>query len=64
MFDKEKAKELRKQGKTYQQISEELGCSISWCKANLNGNRVLKDLSNKELLEEIRKLVDEAVRRS
>ena len=63
MFDKNKAKELRKQGLTYQEISEQLGCSISWCKANLNKTKSFKDLSNRELLEEMKKLVEEAVSR-
>lgn len=34
-FDIEKAEELRTQGKTYRQISLEMGCSIAWCKKNL-----------------------------
>lgn len=35
--DKQKALELREQGKSYAEISEELGCSIDWCKRNLKG---------------------------
>jgi hypothetical protein len=33
--DKAKAIELRNQGKTYLQITEILGCSMSWCKQTL-----------------------------
>lgn len=35
MIDKEKAIELRREGFTYQQIAEDLGCSVQWCKTNL-----------------------------
>jgi hypothetical protein len=35
IFDVEKATELRKHGKTYREISLEMGCSVAWCKKNL-----------------------------
>lgn len=35
MVNKVKAAELRKQGLTYNEIAEHLGCSFSWCAANL-----------------------------
>ena len=35
-INKEKAIDLRKQGHTYQQIADALGCSVDWCKRNLS----------------------------
>lgn len=35
MVDKVRAVELRKQGLTYDEIAEHLGCSFSWCASNL-----------------------------
>ena len=34
-IDKQQAIILREQGKSYQEIAQQLGCSIPWCKANL-----------------------------
>lgn len=36
MIDKDKAVLLRKQGLTYAEIAKEVGCSLIWCKKNLN----------------------------
>jgi len=44
MIDKQKALDLRMQGKTYQEIADELGCSLDWCKRNLKGVK-RKDIS-------------------
>lgn len=44
MVDKTKAVALRKQGLTYKEIAEHLGCSFSWCASNLND--VEKDADN------------------
>lgn len=46
-IDKQKALELREQGKTYQEISTELGCSLDWCKRNLKGTK-RKDISEED----------------
>lgn len=46
-IDKQKALELREQGKTYQEVSDELGCSLGWCKANLKGIK-RKDISDED----------------
>ena len=35
MVNKAKAVELREAGLTYQQIADEIGCSVDWCKRNL-----------------------------
>lgn len=35
-IDKQKAIELRTEGKTYNEISALLGCSVDWCKRNLS----------------------------
>lgn len=37
MVDKIKAVQLRQDGLTYPEIAELLGCSLGWCKVNLNG---------------------------
>lgn len=59
MVDKVKAIELRLQGKTYKEISEELDCSLVWCKKNLKDVVVSKDLSNTQLLLAIKQLMQE-----
>jgi len=63
MIDKTKAIELRKQGKQYSDISEILGCSLSWCKQNLKDVIVTKDMTNKQLWESIRNLIEEVEKR-
>lgn len=40
------AVKLRENGKTYPQISEALGCSVSWCKSNLKHVKVLVKVKN------------------
>ena len=47
MINKEEALNLRLEGKTYQQISEILGCSLDWCKRNLKGTK-RKDISEED----------------
>lgn len=37
MIDKELAVKLRKQGLTYKQVADTVGCSVEWCKKNLVG---------------------------
>lgn len=37
MIDKELANKLRKQGLTYKQVANTVGCSVEWCKKNLVG---------------------------
>lgn len=37
MIDRELANKLRKQGLTYKQVAETIGCSVEWCKKNLVG---------------------------
>ena len=51
MVDKEKAVELRKQGLTYKQIAEEIGCSEVWCKKNLASVVMDKEAEDAEILE-------------
>lgn len=56
MVDKLKAKELRELGKTYGEISKELGCSVAWCKLNLKGvtKNVMEDATVKKLVNKAR----------
>lgn len=54
MVNKEEALNLRLEGKTYQQISETLGCSIDWCKRNLKGTK-RKDISEEDYINLINK---------
>lgn len=49
MVDKIKALELREQGKTYAEISDELGCSVAWCKSNLKGTKK-KDIKEEDYI--------------
>ena len=52
IIDIEKAKQLRQQGKTLQEVADILNCSLAWCKANLKGTKqVSKD---KDLIDTIR----------
>lgn len=48
MVDKEKAIQLRKQGKKYSEIATLLNCSVDWCKKNLKG--IKKEVTIKETL--------------
>jgi len=50
MVDKQKAIKLRENGCTYTQISEQLGCSVDWCKRNLKG--VKKNTTEIDILSE------------
>lgn len=50
---KEQAIELRKQGRTYQQISDQLGVSVDWCKRQLKGVKKEKDLITEACLDEL-----------
>lgn len=52
-IDIEKAKLLRQEGKTLQEVAESLGCSLAWCKANLKGTKQVS--RDKDLIDEIRK---------
>jgi hypothetical protein len=45
--NKEDAHKLRLEGKSYQEISDALGCSLGWCKANLKGIKK-KDISDED----------------
>lgn len=51
MIDKEKAAQLRKEGLTYPQIAEVLGCSVGWCKKNLNGIMTNEEEESERFLE-------------
>ena len=65
--DKEKAIVLRKQGLTYKEISETLGCSEVWCKVNLKSVQIASSvttMSNKDLYDAIETLIQEVVRRT
>lgn len=51
--DKEKALELRAEGKSYVEIAQEVGCSVGWCKVHLKGVKAAKpDLA---LVDDVRK---------
>lgn len=50
--DKVRAEELRNAGMSYDEISQELGCSVAWCKKNLKG--VKKDKVRGDIIETIR----------
>lgn len=54
MIDLEKAKVLREQGYTYQEIAEKLGCSVDWCKRNLKG--VSKNTQEKKAIDKATKI--------
>lgn len=49
MVDLQVAKELRMLGLSYKQISEQLGCSVDWCKRSLNG--VPKNMNEQEAIK-------------
>lgn len=53
-IDIEKAKQLRLEGMTLQQVADTLNCSLAWCKANLKG--VKQPNKDKAMIDEIRKL--------
>lgn len=53
-IDVEKAKQLRLEGMTLQQVADTLNCSLAWCKANLKG--VKQPNKDKAMIDEIRKL--------
>ena len=61
--NKEKAIELRKEGKTYPEIAEQLGCSVIWCSKNLKGIMITKDMSDTDLKESIKELLVEILKR-
>jgi hypothetical protein len=51
-IDIDKAKLLRSEGKTLQEVADTMGCSLAWCKANLKGTKQAnKDLA---LIEQVR----------
>ena len=52
MVDKDKAIQLRLEGKTYLQIVDEIGCSEGWCKLHLKG--IKQPSKDKELIEVVR----------
>jgi len=51
MINKEKAIELREMGLSYDDIAQELKCSVIWCKKNLKG--VNKNTNEKGAIEEL-----------
>lgn len=51
-IDIDKAKLLRQEGKTLQEVADIVGCSLAWCKANLKGTKQVS--RDKELIEGIR----------
>ena len=50
--DKVKAMQLRLDGKSLQEVADDLGCSLAWCKTNLKG--VKPPNKDKGLIEEVR----------
>jgi hypothetical protein len=53
-IDKQKAMDLKLSGLTHQQVAEQIGCSIDWCKRNLKGVR--KRTKDSSLVDEIRRI--------
>jgi len=51
MVDLVKAKELRESGKTYDEISKELDCSLAWCKLYLKG--VTKNIMEVDAMDKL-----------
>lgn len=58
-IDKVKAEQLRLDGKSYQEVADEMGCSVAWCKKNLKG--VKQPNVDKALIETVRELGRSAV---
>lgn len=50
--DKERAMQLRLDGKSLQGVADEMECSLAWCKANLKG--IKQPNKDKGLIEEVR----------
>jgi hypothetical protein len=53
-INKQKAIDLRLSGLTHQQVADQLGCSIDWCKQNLKG--IGKPTKDSLLIDEIRRI--------
>lgn len=53
-IDIEKARKLRADGLTHQQVADEMGCSLAWCKANLKGTKQVNE--DKSIIDAVRKL--------
>lgn len=52
MVDIDKAKALRANGMSLQQVADELGCSLAWCKQNLKGTKAPS--RDKPIIEAVR----------
>lgn len=53
-IDKQKAIDLRLSGLNLQQVAEQLGCSLDWCKRNLKG--VGKQSKHSSLINDVRRI--------
>lgn len=63
MVNRQLAEQLRREGKTYRQISEIVGCSEIWCKQNLKHIETVSHMTNEQLWESIKNLIEEAEKR-
>lgn len=54
-IDKESAVRLRQSGKTYRDISLELGCSIAWCEKNLKHLKSERQMMHQEIVQEVQR---------
>lgn len=53
-INKQKAVDLRLSGLTHQQIADQLGCSLDWCKQNLKG--IGKQTKHSLLIDQVRQI--------
>jgi hypothetical protein len=53
-IDKQKAIDLRLSGLTLQQVADQMGCSLDWCKRNLKG--IGKQTKHQLLIDEVRRI--------
>lgn len=59
MVNRQLAEQLRREGKTYKQISDHLKCSVQWCKINLRDVPVTKCMTNEQLYQAVKGLMSE-----
>lgn len=63
MVDRNKAEALRREGMTYKQIAETIGCSEIWCKQNLKHVQTAALMTNEQLYQEVKVLMLEIEKR-
>ncbi len=63
IFDLEQAKQLRLHGKTFKEISLEMGCSVAWCKKNL-ANIPQGETKNDPVKNEVKQQVVEILQKA